>query len=700
MASPRLQARKAFPSLTVALGGPKSPKVMSDLTSPGGTRREGLPEPTAHIVIRLAYTYFFIPVWALAAALSLNIFLQLFFVSVLPLLDKSPSLSMAAIAHDSVTVAANLLLVLLFPFPATRVVSNIAGGCSGSSPPLVLAVIVAAMAALPTLIAPALAAVDAWPTQIAGLIYAVVALFALQVAHIAACFFAHKREWFGHSSAARECHGWEMRATARFKAIHVFGSAAIGLRLAGAESPLHSLSCILVVTTASTAALVIAYLVLKLAFEICSLPRRALVYPLASLPVAAAAAASAVTVALTSIAHASPYLTALTAAGCGVVAFANLTIAVKSKDQLRQAIPERRHIIFSMFWYRTLMYGGLVLLGLLIVGTHIQEAAVVDTCFLAPDHSKFELLAFSPPPQDYLDHLASRATAASGPGYAGCHIRNDGLDLVETALLADIATVGYGSCWNLSRSDLLAAVLPSSDWTELGASAPDAWVGFVHLHSPSRDLHVLAARGTIPHRFIDLIQDISLYSSVVAIQGISFLVPLTAWPRDATALLVYTGSLIHELFPSSVVASKRDYYRSLEAYLTSYRTAHPSASFLLTGHSLGGALAKIVGARHALPAVAFSSPGIVLSRLKFGVSAAAINAAVTNVVPSNDMIPLVDLQGGVVVNVGCSSPSPGKCHEVERTLCEINAVCGLGYDHLGCHLFDATYTPPPAPPVA
>ena len=362
----------------------------------------------------------------------------------------------------------------------------------------------------------------------------------------------------------------------------------------------------------------------------------------------------------------------LSGAGMGVVVYTQLTIRRGKKKHVESG----DHIVFAVYLYRGLMYGGLVLFGILFVTSHIQEAQVVDTCFLAPEQSKLQKLLWGQASDGY---TAYASTAGRGSGQGACGISVYGLNLVQLGLLADFATsVGYGSCWNVSRSDMISTAFPDDDWVEVSVSDSSSWVAFLHLHSQSRGLDVISIRGTVPHRTIDLIQDVSLYSSVISLQAISFLVPLTAWPSDAIADLVYAGSAIHNLFP----APPHEYFRDVEEYV---RGLGVKKDLVLVGHSLGGALAKIVGTRVGVSAVAYSSPGIVLSRRKWGVGVEDINSYVINVVAGNDFVPMVDEHGGVVVHVDCGVDVGPRCHEMERTVCELDARCGFGVvDGMGC----------------
>lgn len=94
-------------------------------------------------------------------------------------------------------------------------------------------------------------------------------------------------------------------------------------------------------------------------------------------------------------------------------------------------------------------------------------------------------------------------------------------------------------------------------------------------------------------------------------------------PRTAT-----TGAM--------ATPDSRLYYKQLEWYVREEILPDPryaNYQFLLTGHSLGGGVASIVGARLQALAVTFSSPGVVLSRRKFGLSLKEISQYVVNIVP-------------------------------------------------------------------
>ena len=635
------------------------------------------PTTTTTMLLRLTYTYFFIPNLAISTALTINIFLQLFSTSILPLLDATPPTSLSDHTRDSLEVAANVGLVLLFPYPASRTVSNIFSltldAFSLDHHPYARRKASALLSRLPlspsTFLAILLGlGLAAWPTVVTNTAHpllggqdTVFSIYILTLLQLAFASLSLAMGWGGQVVVRRA------------KVIHVLASLASGLWVSRLESPLHTLHCVLIMATGSTLVIIIGYLLLKLGVELTS-PRE-LIFPARSRVTLGAGLLGAGILCLIWLAHGSLYLLGLAGGGIGVVFYTQLTRRRGKKKHIESG----DHIVFAVYLYRGLMYGGLVLFGVLFVTSHIQEAQVVDTCFLAPEQSKLQKLLWGNATDAYTDYARS-AVRGSGQGACGIHVY--GLNLVHLGLLADFATsVGYGSCWNVSRTDMIATAFPHDDWVEVSVSDSSSWVAFLHLRSESRSLDVISIRGTVPHRTIDLIQDVSLYSSVISLQAISFLVPLTAWPSDAIADLVYAGSAIHNLFP----APPHEYFRDVEQYARHVMASGDAQNLVLVGHSLGGALAKIVGSRLGVSAVAYSSPGIVLSRRKWGVSVEDINSYVVNVVAGNDFVPMVDEHGGVVVNVDCGAGVGPRCHEMERTVCELDARCGFGVvGGMGC----------------
>lgn len=71
---------------------------------------------------------------------------------------------------------------------------------------------------------------------------------------------------------------------------------------------------------------------------------------------------------------------------------------------------------------------------------------------------------------------------------------------------------------------------------------------------------------------------------------------------------------------------------------------------IITGHSLGGGLAKIVGYLASVTNVGFSPPGIALSYKKYKIPGHPVPDRLMlhhhsiSIVPENDAVPMVDVQ--------------------------------------------------------
>ena len=78
--------------------------------------------------------------------------------------------------------------------------------------------------------------------------------------------------------------------------------------------------------------------------------------------------------------------------------------------------------------------------------------------------------------------------------------------------------------------------------------------------------------------------------------------------------------------PVPVAAGGRRFYHDAVGEAVAALLAAPDEPpLLLTGHSLGGAIAHVVGARWQVPSVGWHSPGVMLPRRKFGLTSGRIN---------------------------------------------------------------------------
>eukprot|EP00761_Pharyngomonas_kirbyi_P008545 gb/GECH01008557.1/.p1 GENE.gb/GECH01008557.1/~~gb/GECH01008557.1/.p1 ORF type:complete len:849 (+),score=112.80 gb/GECH01008557.1/:1-2547(+) len=193
-------------------------------------------------------------------------------------------------------------------------------------------------------------------------------------------------------------------------------------------------------------------------------------------------------------------------------------------------------------------------------------------------------------------------------------------------------------------------------------------VAFYDYYIPEKNLSIIAVRGTALLR--DWVEDVDIWSEVGLLQLASMFGPfLTFWPQNLTVNIIASTSTLKKSFGGN----NRYYYDKLLSYT---KDVMNDREVILTGHSLGGGLAKIVGARLGIKAITFSSPGVVLSRKKLGIdSLDTISRTTLTIKPSHDLVPKVDELGGIVQDIDCDADAIS-CHSILRTTRELTRVCG------------------------
>ena len=134
---------------------------------------------------------------------------------------------------------------------------------------------------------------------------------------------------------------------------------------------------------------------------------------------------------------------------------------------------------------------------------------------------------------------------------------------------------------------------------------------------------VIAVRGTDVGRLHDFLEDVKLFAEPVLLSLLSCVFPLMRLWADSTTSTVI--QILHESNNFFGLVGEAEYYQPLvqkvRAIARGSRRGRDGAEHrvVLTGHSLGGGLSRIVGALTRLPSVSFGPPGIALSHTKYGV---------------------------------------------------------------------------------
>lgn len=198
---------------------------------------------------------------------------------------------------------------------------------------------------------------------------------------------------------------------------------------------------------------------------------------------------------------------------------------------------------------------------------------------------------------------------------------------------------------------------------------------------------VLAIRGTDVGRLGDILEDARLYAETVifSLLGHVFL-PMQLWAESTAGAMV---ELLHTMthFFTPMGRTGNEYYQPLAIRVL--ELVSQGEEVVITGHSLGGGLAGVVGAIAGVTSVSFAGPGLALSHRKFRVkmsdgswhrvNASALHHRSVSVVTELDWIPLLDRQVGLVQKVLCERPELAHlhaCHVLEGTVCHLLTHCG------------------------
>merc|ERR1719329_786827 len=214
------------------------------------------------------------------------------------------------------------------------------------------------------------------------------------------------------------------------------------------------------------------------------------------------------------------------------------------------------------------------------------------------------------------------------------------------------------------------------------------WTTFYEFSSADNRTSVIAVRGTA--EVLDVLNDVNIWMAALLMQGFGLVGPVLT-TQVAQAVSKW----------SSIVAGSggqvgpRRYFHTLLTYARE-RVAKDGnrTTFYITGHSLGGGLAKIIASEVDIQAVTWMAPGLAMtSSVVFDNSKDQMSQVedilwnlrdrALTVQPQNDIISRGDHQTGTVIPTHCAR-DPLFCHSVfTGGICPLWHTCGSMRDPAG-----------------
>ncbi|CAE7238631.1 unnamed protein product, partial [Symbiodinium pilosum] len=195
------------------------------------------------------------------------------------------------------------------------------------------------------------------------------------------------------------------------------------------------------------------------------------------------------------------------------------------------------------------------------------------------------------------------------------------------------------------------------------------WTTYFEFWDPENTTIVFAIRGT--NSMLDVLDDLNIWGPAAIMQAFSI-----AGPSLSNAVAESVALLSTVMYGESM---QKQYFSHLLAHVQNRTAQLPDRMFYITGHSLGGGLAKLVAAKSQMQALTFMAPG--LGTTSYVVyrehMLQELRRRSLTIMPENDLVSRVDTQTGITIKTDCDGNSL-HCHLLYPTICNLLQLCGSG----------------------
>ncbi|EMD44104.1 Hypothetical protein EHI5A_147950 [Entamoeba histolytica KU27] len=250
-----------------------------------------------------------------------------------------------------------------------------------------------------------------------------------------------------------------------------------------------------------------------------------------------------------------------------------------------------------------------------------------------------------------------------------CESDSYGITPLEYACLSNLA---YADNLNDARYANIKKYLDGIGWktiTFYEKKKDDNKEGPVlhYLIAKKNDITVIGFRGS--YEFSDWVYDFKLFTES-ALPSLS----VSIFPVFTNQALLKISYILSFFGSKAFPKSDYDLLDIAKTVVQSEMSKASNKQYIVTGHSLGGGLANIVGSELGIVSFGISPPGTYLGAKAQKLKKKDIRLFARAVIPDRDIVASLGVEGGLQMSIPCYEHGFG-CHSIDNSVCMIGSLC-------------------------